>query len=151
MRILRNSLSALIATGLTLIALYVGIQVAAGPAATSDGSTGTAVALAGQTYMCPQTGCTATNCHGATGSRTGSATTSASSYQGDGSSGGSGTGVMTCPRTGCTATSCHGASGSPPPSSGSGGASGMGGGYGRHSGQYSAQGGQGSSGDVVFE
>jgi|GEM_PF-1747759 len=72
-------------------------------------------------YACPRTGCTATTCHGATGSPppTGQGGSGGQSSVIPEQGGGNGsTVVYVCPRTGCTATSCHGATGAPPPSGG---------------------------------
>ena len=116
MRYLRNTLSVLIATALTALTLYAGVEVAAGVSAATGKATAT-TASAGQTYMCPTTGCTSTMCHGANASAAAQAAASGSSASGAGA-------TMTCPRTGCTASTCHGATGSPPPTSGSAGAGG---------------------------
>jgi hypothetical protein len=146
MRYLRNTLWIGIVTALTALAVYAGVQIAAGASTiASPGASTASVAPAGQTYMCPQTGCTSSTCHAVTGSTTGQATASNSS----GGSAGGGSGVMTCPRTGCTASTCHGATGSPPPNDGSGGSSGPGNrGYRR---QNTGPNYQQSSGDIVYE
>ena len=114
MRTLKNTLSVLIATALTVITLYAGVQIAAGSTQTTGASAVSATAVAGQTYMCPQTGCTSPTCHAISGTNA-QTTVSAS----DGSSNSSSGGTMTCPRTGCTASTCHGATHSPPPTTGS--------------------------------
>jgi hypothetical protein len=114
MRVLRNTLTVLALSTAAAIALYGAVELSAGggPAASST-------ANAGQTYLCPVTGCSATGCHGATGQPAPNSSASAGVSPGDGSSG-SASQVMTCPRTGCTASTCHGANGQPPPSGGSG-------------------------------
>jgi hypothetical protein len=71
MHYVRNTFVVLIVTALTAVAVYAGVEVVAGAAAVgtpgSPDPTDT-VAIAGQRYLCPRTGCTATTCHGATGS-----------------------------------------------------------------------------------
>lgn len=119
MKTVRNTISVLLVTALTALALYAGVQVAG--ADNGKGAT-TVAATAGQTYLCPVSGCSASTCHGATNLPAPTTTASTS----DASSSGQ---MQTCPRTGCTASSCHGATGSPPPTSGQGG-SGTGSGYG---------------------
>jgi hypothetical protein len=112
----RNTVAVLIVTALTAVAVYAGVEVVAGAAAVgtpgSPDPTDT-VAMAGQRYLCPRTGCTATTCHGAT---------DPVSVQGGAAAGASGaapgSATQTCPRTGCTAATCHGATGSAPPTSG---------------------------------
>jgi hypothetical protein len=131
MRYLRNALTILVTTALVALVFYVGVEATTEIAAATTGKTTSAAASAGQTYLCPVSGCTSTSCHAISGtSAQGGASTAAS----DGNAG-SGT-TMTCPATGCTASTCHGATGSPPPG---------GGGYGR--------GRRGSSADsgIVFE
>lgn len=155
MRYLKNSLAVLLVTGLTAFALYAGVEIFS---AISPGTAtaATSVATGGQTYVCPQTGCTASTCHAAEGltpqqaygTSTGSTTSSGSSAN---SSSGSST-QQTCPRTGCTASTRHAEEGLSPQeaygsSAGSSGSSGSGSSAG--SGSSQGSGGSSSSGTMT--
>ena len=118
MKTLRNTLSVLLVTALTTVALYAAVQIAG---ANTPATAKTVAAAAGQTYLCPVSGCSAPTCHGATSLPAPTATASTGDSSGSGQ-------IQTCPRTGCTASSCHGATGSPPPTGNQGG-SGTGRGY----------------------
>jgi len=110
MKTLRNTIAVLLVTGLTMIAIYAGVQIAG---ANSGTSPSTVAAAAGQTFLCPVSGCSAATCHGATNLPAPTTTAAADGSSDSGQ-------LQTCPRTGCTASSCHGATGSPPPKSGQG-------------------------------
>lgn len=112
MRYLRNTLAILATTALTALVLYTAVELTSGVAYDATGTSPTAVASAGQTYLCPMTGCSSTSCHAVNGTAAQGSSSAAASAP---------SGTMTCPRTGCTASTCHGATGSPPPSGGSGG------------------------------
>lgn len=112
MRYARNTLAVLLVTAATAVSVYAGIQLLSKSVNPSDAAA--AVATAGQTYVCPKTGCSATTCHATQGQSAGASrgaggSTAATATAGAGS---------VCPATGCSATTCHGATGSPPPSRG---------------------------------
>jgi hypothetical protein len=98
MKTLKHGVAIMIATALTALAVYGGVEAVA---TTSDTAV---VSSSGTSLVCPATGCTASTCHGATGT---SASSSAAGSTGSGSSTSRGTGTLTCPRTGCTASTCH--------------------------------------------
>jgi hypothetical protein len=126
MRSARNTVIVLAVIAVLTLGLYVGVEVSATVANTTTTADAPMpvfeASIPGQTYLCPQTACSAKSCHAVTG-------TSPGLVEADGNGSGSDSGeLQTCPRTGCTASSCHGATGSPPPSAGGGG--GYGGGMG---------------------
>lgn len=109
MRHLQNALLATIVIALTVVGMYAVVETAS--SSLSADKSATVVALAGQTYLCPRTGCSTPSCHAVSG-------TSAAVAAGTAGSSASGT---VCPRTGCSASTCHGATGAPPPSGGGSG------------------------------
>lgn len=76
-RTLKNTAAVLVATALTALAVFAGVQVATfavgdthtGTTYTTTASTGaTAISTAsGGALVCPRTGCTASTCHAVTG------------------------------------------------------------------------------------
>jgi hypothetical protein len=97
--------------------LYAGVEIVSAASPTAA-QAATNVATAGQTYVCPRTGCSAPTCHAVTGEAPGA--TAATGGTTDGAVPDTSGTVQTCPATGCSASTCHGATGSPPPSAGSG-------------------------------
>jgi hypothetical protein len=127
MRYTKNALAVLLVTGLTSVALYVGVQLLAKGVNPSDAAA--SVLAAGQTYVCPASGCASATCHATTGAPPSAAGLPVAASRVESSSSGvsaaSGSSAVTvCPRTGCAASTCHGATNSPPPAVGSAGANG---------------------------
>jgi mono/diheme cytochrome c family protein len=144
MRAVRNALMVLALSASLAVMLYSGVEISS---AVSGGQSSSSTARAGQTYLCPVTGCSATSCHGANGQPAPSASASAGNGSATGSDSSGVSQTMTCPRTGCTAATCHGANGQLPPSSGGGYSRGYGRGYSGGGQDYSSR----SQGGIVSQ
>jgi hypothetical protein len=119
MRYAKNTAVVLLVTGVTAAVLYGGVQLLSNSVNAS--AIAASVVPAGQSYVCPSTGCQANNCHATGSGEGGAAATAPSGDRALASNSGTATiesGVQACPATGCTASTCHGATHSPPPSAG---------------------------------
>jgi hypothetical protein len=125
----RNTAVVVFVATLTAVLIYAGVQLVS--TGVDQKAAAATVAAAGQTFVCPQSGCMTSTCHGATGSppptacpKTGCKAAECHGAKGEPAPTSSTTtspskpsaGTMTCPKSGCTASTCHGATGSPPPS-----------------------------------
>ncbi len=102
----RRTLSVLLVTTLTALAVFAAVEVVNVLAPNA--------VIAATTQTCPATGCTTSTCHATNGTgipQSGSSSSSA---------------TYTCPRTGCTASYCHAAQGGGNGSGGYGAGSGYG-------------------------
>jgi hypothetical protein len=119
MRYAKNTAVVLLVTGVTAVLLYAGVQLLSQSVNTS--AIAGSVVPAGQSYVCPSTGCQANNCHatgGGKGVASGAAASGGGALASNVSTATEGSGIQACPATGCTASTCHGATHSPPPTTG---------------------------------
>lgn len=90
-RILANTVTVLLVTLFTTVAVYGAVSSVEIPSSLSA-ETSTAAG----TLTCPSTGCSAVSCHATSGAANTGATTAADSSE-----------LQTCPATGCTSYGCH--------------------------------------------